>query len=114
MAQSPIEGVSFAPTLSRPQPHASAHVTQYYEMLGSRALYHDGWKAVVFHTAAAASPTTAATCASPFDEDEWELYHVAEDFAEVARPRGEASPTSSRELQALWWDEAERSTRCCR
>ena len=47
VAQTPIEGVSFAPTLD--DPAAPAHITQYYEMLGSRALYHDGWKAVTFH-----------------------------------------------------------------
>ena len=46
--QSPIEGVSFAPSLTDAGA-ASSHVTQYYEMLGSRALYHDGWKSVVFH-----------------------------------------------------------------
>ena len=48
VAQSPIEGVSFAATLADPAT-PSTHITQYYEMLGSRALYHDGWKAVTFH-----------------------------------------------------------------
>ncbi|MGH9205959.1 MAG: sulfatase-like hydrolase/transferase, partial [Acidimicrobiales bacterium] len=42
--QRPIEGVSFADTLQEPDA-LSRHMTQYYEMLGSRALYHDGWKA---------------------------------------------------------------------
>ena len=60
----------------------AAHVTQYYEMLGSRALYHDGWKAVVFHP----TPFIAydgTDVSKPFDDDVWELYHVAEDFSEV-------------------------------
>ena len=103
--QSPIEGVSFAATLADPGA-SSAHLTQYYEMLGSRALYHDGWKAVVFHTppfvAYDGSDTTR-----PFDEDVWELYHVAEDFSEVD-DLAAANPAKLEELKALWWVEAEK------
>ena len=105
MTQSPIEGVSFASTLHDPLA-PGAHVTQYYEMLGSRALYHDGWKAVVFHTppfiAYDGSDTTR-----PFDEDVWELYHVAEDFSEVT-DLADAHPEKLAELKGLWWKEAER------
>lgn len=103
--QSPIEGVSFAHTLSDPDA-PSRHRTQYYEMLGSRAIYRDGWKAVTFHTppfiAYDGSDTT-----KPFDEDVWELYHVAEDFSEVNDVAG-THPEKLAELQALWWTEAER------
>jgi arylsulfatase len=103
--QSPIEGTSFASTLE--DPHAGeTHPTQYYEMLGSRALYHDGWKAVVFHTprliAYDGSDTTR-----PFDEDVWELYHVAEDFSEV-HDLASARPEKLEELKTLWWSEAEK------
>jgi arylsulfatase len=103
--QRPIEGVSFAPTLrdgSRP----SAHVTQYYEMLGSRALYHDGWKAVVFHTPPFIN-YDGADMTKPFDEDVWELYHVAADFSEVHDLAG-AHPEKLAELQERWWEEAEK------
>ena len=60
----------------------SPRPTQYYEMLGCRAIYHDGWKAVTFHPMVGfaydgSDPTL------PFDEDVWELYHVAEDFSET-------------------------------
>jgi hypothetical protein len=103
--QSPLEGVSFARTLDDPQSE-SAHVTQYYEMLGSRALYHQGWKAVVFHTppfiAYDGSDTT-----KPFDEDVWELYHVAQDFSEVD-DLALTHPAKLEELKALWWTEAEK------
>jgi len=103
--QTPIEGVSFAPTLDDPEA-PSAHHTQYYEMLGSRALYHDGWKAVVFHTppfiAYDGSDTT-----KPFDEDVWELYHVTEDFSEVD-DLAATHPDKLAELKELWWREAER------
>ena len=60
----------------------NAHVTQYYEMLGSRALYHDGWKAVVYHPGVF-TVYDGTDVTKPFDEDVWELYHVAADFAEV-------------------------------
>ena len=45
VTQSPIQGVSFAHTLDTPAA-ASRHHTQYFEMLGHRAIYHDGWRAV--------------------------------------------------------------------
>jgi arylsulfatase A-like enzyme len=103
-AQSPIEGISFAATLTAPDA-PSLHRTQYYEMLGSRALYHDGWKAVTFHPPALIA-YDGTDVSKPFDEDTWELYNVAEDFSEVhdlARER----PDKLSELQQLWWAEAE-------
>ena len=53
------------------------------------------------------SATTAATPRRPFDDDVWELYHVAEDFSEV-RDLAAERPDKLAELQALWWQEAER------
>ena len=103
VTQSPIEGVSFAPTLTTASA-PSAHITQYYEMLGSRALYHDGWKAVVFHTPPFINYDGTDT-RHPFDDDKWELYHVAEDFAEVHDLAAER-PEKLAELQQLWWQEA--------
>ena len=103
--QSPIEGVSFAPSLTDPDA-VSDHVTQYYEMFGSRALYHDGWKAVVFHP----TPWIAydgTDVSKPFDDDVWELYHVAEDFSEV-RDLAEAEPEQLERMKARWWEEAAR------
>ena len=103
--QTPIEGVSFSSTLDdRNAP--SAHITQYYEMLGSRALYHEGWKAVVFHTPPCIAYDGSDTTI-PFDEDVWELYHVAEDFSEV-RDLSDTHPAKLAELKDLWWREAER------
>jgi len=105
VAQRPIEGVSFAPTLAAPET-PSRHRTQYYEMLGSRAIYHDGWKAVVFHPL----PFVAYDGSDPnrpFDADEWELYHVAEDFSETV-DLAEEHPEKLRQLVELWWSEAER------
>jgi arylsulfatase A-like enzyme len=103
--QSPIEGTSFAHTLDDAAA-PGVHVTQYYEMLGSRALYHDGWKAVTFHSPPALAYDGSDT-SKPFDDDVWELYHVAEDFAEV-HDLAAAEPGKLAEMQALWWSEAER------
>jgi len=53
----------------------STRTTQFYSMLGSRAIWHDGWKAVTNH------PTIAGW--SHFNDDEWELYHTQVDRAEL-------------------------------
>jgi arylsulfatase A-like enzyme len=45
VSQSPMHGVSFAHTLDDPDASSSRH-TQYFEMLGHRSIYHDGWRAV--------------------------------------------------------------------
>ena len=102
--QTPIEGVSFAHTFNTPEAKTN-HLTQYFEMMGSRALYHDGWKAVVFHPMMGlgydgSDPTL------PFDRDEWELYNIAADRSE-STDLAQAHPEKLQEMIALWWKEAE-------
>ena len=87
--QSPIQGVSFAHTFNDSAATTNHH-TQYFEMLGHRSIYHDGWRAVCPWPgpsfAEAAQPFGAAISAdtlSELDATGWELYHVAEDFAET-------------------------------
>ena len=88
VAQSPIEGVSFAHSLDNAQAESDHH-TQYFEMLGHRSVYHDGWRAVCpwpgpsFAEAGTGfgNPIPADTL-TELDAKSWELYHVAEDFAE--------------------------------
>jgi arylsulfatase len=88
VTQSPLHGVSFAHTLDDPEAETHHH-TQYFEMLGHRAIYHDGWRAVCpwpgpsFTEAGKGfgEPISAETL-STLDATGWELYHVAEDFAE--------------------------------
>jgi hypothetical protein len=101
--QSPIEGASFASTFGDAGAPPT-HVTQYYEMLGSRALYHDGWKSVVFHP----TPFIAydgTDVSHPFDKDVWELYRVADDFSEVD-DLAEKEPEQLERMKELWWEEA--------
>jgi hypothetical protein len=64
-------------------------------MVGHRGIYADGWKAVTRHAAGV-----------PFDDDTWELYHVAEDFSEC-HDLAATMPDKLAEMVALWWREAE-------
>lgn len=74
----------------------SAKVTQYFEMLGNRAIWHDGWKAVTYHAPG-----------SDFEDDRWELYHLEEDFSET-RDLAAEHPEKLEKLVELWWTEAGR------
>ena len=90
----PMTGESFAPRLldAAAPPRQSA---QYFEMFGHRGLWHAGWKAVAFHPVG-----------TPFENDQWELYHLDEDFAEV----NDLAATHLDKLEALkqlWWQQAE-------
>lgn len=104
--QSPIHGVSFAATFDD-DTAASKHETQYYEMLGNRAIYHRGWKAVTYHGTEGMIYDGVTDPRKPFDEDRWELYHVDQDFSEAHDLAGEY-PEKVRELESLWWAEAGR------
>ena len=76
-------------------------------MLGSRAIYHDGWKAVAYHPVGPIYDDGLSANA-PFGDDVWELYHVAEDVSE-AHDLAAEHPEKVAELVALWWDEARRN-----
>jgi hypothetical protein len=108
IAQSQLDGVSFAPLL---EPDGAdlpgAHLTQHFEMFGSRAIYHDGWKAVTFHPVGPLYDDGLNPNAS-FDDDRWELYHVAQDLSET-EDLAEVEPERLAAMIALWWEEAERN-----
>jgi arylsulfatase len=104
VAQKPIEGVSMAYTFDREHADApSTHVTQYFEMLGNRAIYRDGWMACCRHGRLPWQTSGSA----PFEEDRWELYNIAEDFSQ-ADDLAERYPGLLRELQDLFLVEAAR------
>ena len=67
---------------------------QYFEQMGHRGLWPDGWKAVTYHEQG-----------TPFDDDEWELYHLDDDFSEC-HDLAAAEPEKLRELVDAWWAEA--------
>jgi arylsulfatase len=105
--QAPLDGESFAYLLAPGgQLEPERHHTQYFEMFGSRAIYHRGWKAVAFHPVGPLYDDQNPN--APFDEDVWELYHVAEDLSET-RDLAEEHPRMLHELIELWWQEARRN-----
>lgn len=106
--QSRVDGTSFAYLLGADGAGApERHHTQYFEMFGSRAIYHRGWKAVTYHPVGPLYGDGLDPNA-PFDDDAWELYHVESDLAEVDDLSAER-PEQVAELVALWWEEARRN-----
>jgi len=75
---------------------------QYYEMFGNRAIWVDGWKAVTLH---ANRMPWDVNVVLPFENDEWELYHVAEDFSESTNLAA-ANPEKLQELIEIFDEEA--------
>jgi arylsulfatase len=89
--QAPIEGESFAASLT--DADAAGRETQFYSMLGMRALYHQGWLANTLH------PPLSGW--GNFDQDVWELYNLAEDRAQTTNVAAE-HPERLEELKGLW------------
>lgn len=92
--QLPLHGVSIVPSFEDPGWRVPR--TQYFEQLGHRGIYRDGWKLTTYHVSG-----------TPFDDDVWCLYHLDEDFSECRDVAGEHVVLRD-ELIALWWAEAER------
>lgn len=95
VAQLPIEGESMTYTFGAPTARSAKRV-QYFEVLGSRGIWHDGWKAVVWHKRGSA-----------FSEDIWELYNLDQDFSECNN-LATLEPERLGELVDLWWAAAGR------
>jgi hypothetical protein len=94
VGQQPMPGSSMAYTFTDGAA-ATRKKSQYYEMLGSRAIWADGWKAVVWHKKDA-----------PYTEDRWELYDTDSDPTE-SKDVAADNPAKLKELQDLWRREAE-------
>lgn len=95
IAQIAMHGVSLQSTLDDADA-LSPKTTQYFEMVGNRAIWHEGWKAVTFHEAGA-----------DYDAEPWELYHLDVDIAEL-NDLAVAEPERLAAMIDLWWQEAER------
>jgi len=94
--QSRLDGVSMRASFDDPS-SPSARKTQFYAMLGSRSIWHEGWKAVTTHAVLSGW--------GHFNDDEWELYHTDVDRAENNNLAAQ-HPEKVRELVNLWFAEA--------
>jgi hypothetical protein len=97
--QTPIEGVSMVYTFDDAKADGR-HKVQYFEMIGNRAIYADGWYAATIHKA----PWEAKPRAALLD-DKWELYDTRTDFS-LANDLAAANPAKLKELQDLFMKEA--------
>ena len=105
--QVPIEGVSMAYTFDKANAKApSRRTTQYFEMFGVPAIYHEGWiaSAVPF---AAPWDTKKAPPKDPFNEAKWELYDVSKDFSQND-DLSKTHPEKLKEMKELFIREATR------
>ena len=98
VAQEPFEGVSMVYSFDDADAE-DRHTTQYFEIFGNRAIYHEGWVAAARHR------VPWLPVQHSLEEDSWELYHVAEDFSQ-AHDLAAENPDQLEELQALFLEQA--------
>jgi arylsulfatase len=107
ITQKPIEGVSMAYTWDKANADApTKHTTQYFEMLGNRSIYHDGWVAA---TIPVTLPWELSSAPPPdvITGYKWELYNVKDDPTESTDLAAQM-PDKLKELEAAFYDEAKR------
>ena len=110
--QEPMDGTSFLYTFDD-STAAERHTVQYFEVLGSRAIYKDGWWACArldkdpWDLAPETIKRFAPGNYNP-DNDVWELYYLPDDFSQ-AKNLAAQNPERLKELQELWWAEAQRN-----
>lgn len=98
--QVPLSGVSMAYTFDAEPDAPTRKDVQYFAMLGSRGIWKDGWKAAAIH-----APLSGK---GNFDQDDWELYHVAQDRSESNDLAAE-NPEKLQEMIDAWFVEAEKN-----
>lgn len=103
--QSPIEGVSMVYTFDKANENApSTHKTQYFEMMGDRALYHEGW---IASTKVMRPPWDTMSPATDPTTFKWELYDLRNDWTQ-SEDLAAKNPEKLKELQEIFWKEAEK------
>ncbi|HLF30994.1 MAG TPA: arylsulfatase [Xanthomonadales bacterium] len=101
--QKPFDGVSLAYTFDDAEA-ANRHLTQYFEIMGNRAIYHDGWLAGTVHRA-----PWETTPRATFEADTWELYDTHTDFS-LVNDLAAGEPDKLKEMQALFLSEAVKNS----
>jgi hypothetical protein len=100
--QVPLAGVSMVYTFDAPKA-ASQHVTQYFEIMGNRAIYHDGWIASARHGV----PWVLIGKKGDFENDKWELYDLKTDYSQAV-DLAKKHPEKLKEMQSLFDAEARK------
>jgi arylsulfatase A-like enzyme len=101
--QKPLDGTSLVYTFDDAKA-PTRHTTQYFELVGNRAIYKDGWMA---NTTPLRLPWITLGANVDPDDFKWELYHVDEDFSQ-ANNLAEKNPAKLKELQAAFDTEAKK------
>jgi arylsulfatase len=99
--QTPISGTSLVYSFNDANAE-ERHTSQYFEIFGNRAMYHDGWLARTIHRA----PWETVDL-PPLENDKWELYNTREDFS-LANNLADQYPEKLEELKTLFNRDAER------
>jgi arylsulfatase len=99
--QRPIEGLSMVYSFNNAAA-PDVRTTQYFEMIGNRAIYDNGWYAGTIHKA-----PWEATPRHPLTEDVWELYNINEDFSQ-ANNLADKEPAKLEEMKKKFMEEAVR------
>ena len=108
VGQQPLDGESLLPTFREADARIE-RAPQYFEMLGSRAIYHEGWKATTDHVGSMLeAERNLMEGSDDFESDRWSLYKLEEDFSEANDVAGE-HPRRLEHLVELWWSEAGRN-----
>ncbi len=100
IAQRPMDGVSMLYSADAAKA-PDRRTTQYFEMFGNRAIYHEGWVAATRH-----SIPWIQVPNPPVKDDVWQLYKVDDDFSQF-NDLAASNPAKLKELQALFMKEAE-------
>jgi hypothetical protein len=108
VAQKPIEGVSMAYTWDKANAKAPSHrKTQYFEMFGSRAIYHDGWIASAPPIIAPWALSLKPPSPDVMNSFKWELYDLRKDWTQ-ADDLAAKMPDMLRDMKQLWITQAEK------
>ncbi|MGL4861193.1 MAG: arylsulfatase [Enterobacteriaceae bacterium] len=103
--QNPFEGISMMYTLTgKKSKSPSRHTTQYFEIMGNRAIYHEGWFA---GTRVVRYPWTLYPTNTPLLDYTWELYDLNKDWAQ-SNNLAAKQPKKLQQLKELFWREAEQ------
>jgi arylsulfatase len=105
--QQPVDGRSMLPTFGDAGAAAPRNL-QYFEMMGSRGIYLDGWKAVTDHVANQFDERAHLEGSFDFATDRWSLFDLSNDFSE-AHDLADQEPERLRQMEETWWGEAGRN-----